>query len=163
MSKTTFAYPADAPVITMTRTFDAPRELVWRVITEPEHVVRWFGPTRHTNHVRHMAVRPGGTWRFETELQGGGVVVFTGEYREVVAPERLVQTFGVEGMFDGRVAVETATLEDLGGQTRYAVLSRFESLADRDGMVASGMESGATESMDSIAAILDELQAAAVA
>lgn len=79
--------------ITITRVFDAPRELVFKAWTEPERFVTWFGPADAEVPLStvSMDVRPGGAWR-ATMLAERGEIQWTGEYREVVEPERLVFT-----------------------------------------------------------------------
>ena len=62
--------PAGQPVITMTRSFDAPRALVWKAMSEPEHVVRWFGPHDHVNEVLEFDFRLGGKWRIRSTMRG---------------------------------------------------------------------------------------------
>lgn len=145
--------------IQMSRVLEAPRELVWKTFTTPEHIENWWGPRNMTTKVHTMDVRPGGAWRFENRSADGQVFMFRGEYLEIQAPERVVQTFGMEGMFEDKRIVETLTLEDLGGQTRVTTVSRFESNEDRDGMLASGMEKGAGESYDRLAELLETLKA----
>ena len=82
---------------------------------------------------------------------------FGGEIREIVAPEKIVQTFEFDGM-PGHVSVETLVLEDLGGtRTRLVTTSLFDTVEDRDGMIQSGMERGASESYDRLAAYLASL------
>lgn len=149
--------PADEPLIIMTRTLDAPRKLVWKAFTEPEHVANWWGPRGVTTKVVKLDLRPGGEWRFEHHMPDGSAYIFKGKYLEVVEPEKLVNTFGIEGMFEGRELVETHTFDEVGGKTKYKSVSRFESIADRDGMLASGMEEGARESMDRLAELLETL------
>jgi len=158
---TTIEVPAGEPIIVMSRTFDAPRALVWKAWTEPEHVARWWGPRRYVNTVLEMDVRPGGRWRIEQRGADGRVHRFRGVYHEVIEPERLVNTFIYEDdawTFEDRPAVEEHTFEEQGGRTRLTTISRFGSLADRDGMVSSGMEEGARESLDRLAELLAELQ-----
>jgi uncharacterized protein YndB with AHSA1/START domain len=140
--------------IVMTRVFDAPRELVFKAYTDPQSIPRWWGLNSTTTTVHKMDVRPGGAWRF-VESDANGQYAFHGEYREIVPPERLVQTFEYEGM-PGKVIVDTLEFEDLGGKTRLTVTSLFASLEDRDGMLATGMEGGANESWDRLAALLKE-------
>jgi uncharacterized protein YndB with AHSA1/START domain len=77
----------------------------------------------------------------------GSEIGFLGAYREVTAPERIVQTFEWEGMA-GHVSVETAEFEDLGDRTRMVVTSVFHTSSERDGMIASGMEGGMNETYD---------------
>ncbi len=100
-----------------------------------------------------MDVRPGGAWRFVSRDGNGDETGFRGTYREVTPPERIVQTFEWEGM-PGHVIVETATFEDLGGCTKVTGVSLFHTTEERDGMLASGMESGLTESHDRLAELL---------
>jgi uncharacterized protein YndB with AHSA1/START domain len=83
---------------------------------------------------------------------------FRGEYRDVVAPERIVQTFEWEPMA-GHISVETATLTERDGRTLLTVRSKFSSKEERDGMVASGMEAGLRETHDRFSELLAELRA----
>jgi uncharacterized protein YndB with AHSA1/START domain len=131
----------------ITRMFDAPRELIFKTITDPSLIPQWWGPSYLTTTVDEMDVRPGGRWRYVQRAPDGSEYSFHGVYHEVKAPERLVYTFEFEGAA-GHVVLETITLEDAGGQTRWTDLSVFQSVDDRDAMVASGMQSGATELLD---------------
>src|SRR5690348_7414328 len=79
--------------IEISRTFDAPRWLVWEAFTKPEHVRNWLGPRRLWMPVCEMDVRPGGAWRFVHKGEDGQEHHFRGEFLEVVQPERLVRTF----------------------------------------------------------------------
>jgi uncharacterized protein YndB with AHSA1/START domain len=100
-----------------------------------------------------MDLRPGGAWRFVQRDIDGSEYAFHGVYHEVLAPERVVSTFEFEGV-PGHVVLDTVTFEDLGGKTRVTTRSMFQSVADRDAMVQSGMESGATESWERLAELL---------
>jgi uncharacterized protein YndB with AHSA1/START domain len=100
-----------------------------------------------------MDVRPGGAWRFLAREADGQEIGFRGIYREVTPPKRIVQTFEWEGM-PGHVIIETATFEDLGGRTRVTTTSLFHTTEERDGMLASGMERGLTETHDRLAELL---------
>lgn len=153
---TTFTKPSDREIV-MSRVFDAPRELVFRAYTEAEHIPHWWGPRGLTTTVDTLDPRPGGAWRFVQRDQDGNEYGFHGEFREVVAPERLVYTFEFEGM-PGHVVVDTLTFEEQDGKTTVTALSLFESVADRDGMLESGMESGAVESWDRLAELLEQLK-----
>lgn len=152
--------PADEPIIIMTRVLAAPRALVWKAWTEPQHIARWWGQQGkgHTTRVVKQDVRVGGEWRYEQHTPEGGVYVFHGRFLEVAGPEKLVNTFGMEGMFEDKTLVEAHTFEERDGQTFYTSVSRFDSIEDRDGMVASGMEEGARDSMDHLEELLVELQ-----
>ncbi len=149
MSETIFNVEPGKHAITITRVFDAPRELVFKAYTDPALLPQWWGPRRYTTTVEKMEVRPGGIWRFiQREAQGGissEQFGFHGVYHEVKSPERLVYTFEFEGM-PGHVSLETVTFEDLGGKTKVTDLVVFQTVEDRDGMVQSGMKSGTVES-----------------
>jgi uncharacterized protein YndB with AHSA1/START domain len=107
--------------VTITRVFDAPRELVWRAWTEPEHFAEWFGTPPFTTPVStiSMDVRPGGAWRATMVSEADGTELpFHGVYREVVEPERLVLTFeDPNDPSNPNVEVLTVTFTDLGGKT----------------------------------------------
>lgn len=140
--------------IRIERVFDAPVERVWRAFTDPALVAQWWGRGNQLV-IEHMEVERGGHWRF-VEHSPEGVHGFEGRYREVTPPHRLVQTFEWDGM-PGHVAVDTVELEDLGGgRTKVVSTSLFHTVEERDGMLASGMETGLAQSY----AVLDALLAA---
>ena len=153
--------PADEPTLVMTRTLDAPRALVWKAISEPEHVVRWWGPHGHENRVLEFDWRVGGKWKIETTTQEGQVIVFFGEYREIVKPEKVTQTFSFDSLPEGAHSVDTVVLEDHGDRTVYRATSTLPDLASRDGMLASGMEVGVREGFERLDAMLEEFKAQA--
>lgn len=161
MNKMHVETPANEPIIRMTRTFDAPRQLVWRAWTQPEHVARWWGSrAMGATRVIKLDVRPGGEWRFEQTTPDGTVFAFIGKYIEVAEPETLVNTFALEGMFEDKTVIETHRFDEADGRTHYSCVSRFDSIEDRDGMVASGMEAGAQDSMNQLEELLGELTVA---
>ena len=136
------------------RIFDAPRERVFAVYTDPELIPQWWGPRDTTAVVDHMDVKPGGRWRFAVASADGSQTGFRGTYREITPPERIVQTFEWEGM-PGHVSVETATFEDLGDRTKVTVVAQFHTTEERDGMLASGMERGLNETYSRLDDVLD--------
>lgn len=150
-----FTYPKDEPVFYVTRVFAAPRELVWRALTDPKLIAQWWGPRRYVTEVKELDFRVGGKWRFVNKGAEGANHEFFGEYREIAAPEKIVQTFGY---LDFPPAVETMTLEEQGLHTKMSVSSRFPSIEMRDGMAASGMEAGAIETYEKLDAVLAALQ-----
>jgi uncharacterized protein YndB with AHSA1/START domain len=147
----TVSTPTDREIV-MSRVFDAPRERVFAAHSKCEHVTRWWG--RGNPLDCEMDFRPGGSYRFVEHAPDGNDYAFRGEYREIVTPERIVQTFEFEGM-PGHIAVETTVLTEEGGKTTLTTTSLFDSKEDRDGMLSSGMEEGANQSFDK----LDELLA----
>jgi uncharacterized protein YndB with AHSA1/START domain len=138
------------------REFNAPRDKVFAAFTDPELIPEWWGPRSTTTIVDRMELKPGGSWRFVARDSDGSETAFRGEYREITAPERIVQTFEWEGM-PGHVSVETAVFEDLGDRTRVVTTSVFDTPEDRDGMLASGMEGGMNETYDRLDEVLARL------
>jgi uncharacterized protein YndB with AHSA1/START domain len=142
--------------IAMTRVFDAPRELVFAAHSSCEHLRRWWGPRGYEIVACEVDFRPGGAWRIVHRGPNGEEYAFRGEYREIVRPERIVWTFEFEGM-PGNVSVETMTLEEHDGKTTFTSTSVFDTAEQRDGMLESGMEAGAAETMDRLDEYLEVL------
>lgn len=137
--------------IVFKRTFDAPRDIVFRAMTDPELIPNWYGPRKYETIVDVMEPREGGRWRFLHRGADGQEFGFHGVYHEMT-PERTVQTWEFEG-YPGSVSLETAMLEERDGKTYMTAVSLAPSVEARDGLVASGMEGGARETYDR----LDEL------
>jgi uncharacterized protein YndB with AHSA1/START domain len=146
------AEPASHGIV-MTRTFDAPRELVFKAYTDPEAIPQWWGPRETQTTVDQLEARPGGQWRFVQRDPDGGEYGFHGVFHDVRSPERLVYTFEFEGM-PGHVLLETITFEERDGRTTLTDQSVFQTVEDRDGMLQSGMESGASDSLDRLEELL---------
>ncbi len=138
------------------RIFDAPRDVVFRAMTDPDLIPNWWGPRRYTTEVDRMEVKPGGLWRFLNRDADGNEYAFRGVYHDIVAPQRIVQTFEFEGV-PGHVSLETATFEEVDGKTSYVGVAVFQSVEDRDAMVQSGMEEGARETMERLAEVVQNL------
>jgi uncharacterized protein YndB with AHSA1/START domain len=141
----TVTLPTDT-TIRMVRVFDAPKALVWAAHTEAEHVRHWWGRGNPLDVT--LDFRVGGGYRF-VEHADGQEHAFRGEYREIVPGEKIVQTFEYEPM-PGHVAVETLTLTEEDGRTVVTTVASFDNQQDRDGMVASGMETGAEQSYQAL-------------
>jgi uncharacterized protein YndB with AHSA1/START domain len=153
LTTATITTPSDRE-IHIERIFDAPRDRVFAVYTDPELIPEWWGPRGTTTEVVQMDARTGGDWRFIGHNADGSQHAFRGTYREVSPPERIVQTFEWEGM-PGYICLETAEFEDLGERTKVTTTSLFYTTEERDGMLGSGMEKGLNETY----ARLDELLA----
>ena len=156
-SRTTMTLPSDREIL-ITRTFNAPRALVFEAVTKCEHVGRWYGPRGTEMLSCKIDLRPGGSWRFVQRGPDGNEYAFSGEYREVVRPERIVQTWNFEGIPPGHESIETLTLEEHNGKTKWTAHSLFKSAEDRDGLIQSGMESGMRETMDRLAEVVESLR-----
>lgn len=115
---------------TITRLFDAPRELVWRAFTEPEQYAQWFGPVDSRLEAVSMDVRPGGAWRATMILADGTEIPWSGSYLEVVGPERLVFTVSDEGSPGGEYEQMAVTLTDRGDQTELVLRQSGGHLTD---------------------------------
>jgi uncharacterized protein YndB with AHSA1/START domain len=150
--ETTLTLPSDREIL-MTRKFEAPREVVWETLTDPDLIPKWWGFARDATEVKKMDVRPGGQWQYITRTSGGEVIDFHGEYREVKPPERLVYTFLFGDMEPGEGFVEI-TLVEQGGVTELRDRGYFNSKEERDAVIASGMEVGARETYERLSELL---------
>jgi uncharacterized protein YndB with AHSA1/START domain len=137
MTTTEMTTPSDTE-IRLERVFDAPRERVFAIWTDPSLIPEWWGDN---TVVEEMEVRAGGRYRFRTEHG-----VMEGEFREVAPPERLVQTFMNH--------LQTLEFEDLGAQTRLVQTMRFDSVEDRDTTMGYGVAQGAEAGFARIDAVL---------
>lgn len=150
--------PAGEREIVITRTFNAPRALVYEALTKAEHVRNWWGPRQYGPVQATADFRAGGRYRY---AQAGpqGEVAFSGEIREA-SPERMVYVEEYEAM-PGHGALTTVTLEERGGKTVMTLRSVYQSKADRDAVIASGMEWGARLSYLQLDEVIDSLGKAA--
>lgn len=146
----TIGLPSDREIV-LTRSFRAPVARVFEAYTGPEHVRQWWGPHGDEMVSCELDFRPGGRWRFVQRSPNGEQYAFSGEYREIVPNERIVQTFEFDGA-PGEVSVETITFLGNHERTTVRMHSVFPSRAARDGMIAAGMEGGASDTMDRLAA-----------
>ncbi|MFC4059120.1 SRPBCC family protein [Planomonospora corallina] len=158
MAKTQITAEPGTQRVVIEREFEAPRELVFRAYTDPELLVRWLGPRELTMTVEEFDVRDGGRWRYVHTDAEGNTYGFRGVFHGTPSPDLTVQTFEFEGM-PGHVCLESMTMEERDGRTLVRALSVFQSVEDRDGMVASGMEQGIQEGGEKLEALLAELQA----
>jgi uncharacterized protein YndB with AHSA1/START domain len=126
---------AGEPELVIIRIFDAPRPLVFKLWTEPEHLMRWWGPRGFTPISGRMDVRQGGRWSRLMRSPDGSVIRKHGVYRELVAPERLVLTYITDDAAGnpGPETLVTVTFADLGGKTRLTLhQTAFQSVAERE-------------------------------
>ena len=148
---------SDGTDLVFERTFDAPRELVWKAFTDPELIPRWWGPNGTTTTVAEMDVRPGGSWRYISRAPDRDDVAFYGKYLEVEPPRQFKWTFlfDVEGVGE-QGGLETFTFDDVDGKTKVTSVGHFGSVAELEGAVATGMVAGAVETWDRLEALLAE-------
>lgn len=143
--------PDNSPEIILKRVFDAPRELVFRLWTQPQYVAQWWGVDGCTIVTCDLDARPGGTFRIDMKTADGTTYVNRGVYLDVRANERIEyrderEPGGAAGPIPAGVHV--TTFEDVNGKTLVTLTSRFHSVADRDLMVRFGVIGGIRQSLD---------------
>jgi len=148
--------PNDTDIL-VTREFNAPADVVWRVFTEPELIARWWAGRQGTVTSVEIDPRPGGTYRYVMAPAEGGEIAFHGEIRAAEPGRLLVHTEVFEGMPDaeGNATLNTYTFTERDGVTTLELVTRAPSTEVRDAIVASGMEVGMQESYD----LLEEIAA----
>jgi len=149
---TAFATPSDLE-ISATRSFDAPRALVFDAWTKPEHVPNWMtGPDGWSMPVCEIDLRVGGAWRFVWRREDGSEMEMHGVYREIAPPERLVSTENWGG--DWPETVNTLVLSEDDGRTTVTQTTLFPSQEARDAALETGIRTGMTLSFNRLAAYL---------
>jgi uncharacterized protein YndB with AHSA1/START domain len=138
--------PADDQIL-IEREFAAPAHLVWRAITEPDLVRRWWHANRGEVTVCEIDLRVGGTWRYAQRPAGGEEFSFYGEFLEIVPEEKIVQT-EIFAPFPDSGATNTMTLSESGGVTTLRTLVQHQTTEGRDMHVGSGMEAGLQDAFD---------------
>jgi len=150
MTATAQTKPQVQHEVTITRVFDAPRSLMFRMWTDPKHMAQWWGPHHFTNPVCEIDARPGGAIRIHMRGPDGVVYPMTGAFREIVEPERLVFTAVAEDS-DGNPLLEsltTVTFAEQGGKTKLTVHAQAIGIAPVAAQMLAGMEAGWTESLE---------------
>lgn len=149
--------PSDLEVA-MTRTFEAPRQLVFDMWTKPEHLRHWIGQGDDqlkgwTMMTCEVDLRPGGAYHFVWDGPDGATLGIAGVYREIVPGERLVTTEVFDEPYRdemGGEVINTLTFEEHDGRTTLTSTSRYSSREARDGALQTGMESGVAEGYDTM-------------
>jgi uncharacterized protein YndB with AHSA1/START domain len=140
--------------IVMTRTFDAPRHLVFDAMTKPEHLQRWFGCAEAPLRICEIDLRVGGAYRFVMGSPGSECTL-QGIYREISSPELVVftETFSMPGFTGSEYRVAT-TFEDVGGKTRMTTSILHSTKEARDGHLG-GIDQGVSSAYDRLAAFVE--------
>jgi uncharacterized protein YndB with AHSA1/START domain len=154
MTKTKFIAEAGKQEIIVSAVFNAPRERVFKAMTDPNLIPQWWGPRVLTTTIDKMDPRNGGVWRFVQRDPQHNEYAFHGVYHEVMAPERMIYTFEYEGA-PGHVILTDVSFSGHNGQTTMTEKSIFMSVEDRDGMLNEGMEDGEIESMQRLAELVE--------
>jgi uncharacterized protein YndB with AHSA1/START domain len=137
--------PTDTQIL-ITRSFEAPKHLVYKAWTTPELIKRWWSGERGEVTLADVDLRVGGSWRYVMIAHGEFEVAFHGMYKEIVPNERIVSTEVFEAMPEGE-ALNITTFKEVGGRTVLTLLMQLASKEERDGVIASGMEGGVQEQM----------------
>ena len=146
------------PQVFTERTFDAPRELVFRAFIEPDLLVQWLGPRQYTMTIDRFDARDGGSYRYVHADDAGNAFGFHGVFHGEPSPDGFVQTFEFEGA-PGHVSMDTLTLEERDGKTTVRTNSVFQSVEARDAMVQSGMAEGMNDGYDRLEELVASLAA----
>jgi uncharacterized protein YndB with AHSA1/START domain len=149
---TTITATPGEQVVDIERVIDAPIADVYRAYTEADLIAKWIGPRGYDTVVSKFDVRDGGQWAFSQSGADGVSFGFHGSFHSVQPLEGIVQTFEFEGA-PGHVSLERVTFEDQGDTTMVRVHAVYQTVEDRDAMIASGMAHGVTEGYER----LDEL------
>jgi uncharacterized protein YndB with AHSA1/START domain len=149
-----FEYPSALEIVT-TRRFDAPLDLVFDVLTKPEHVRHWFAPFEDRMTVWEIDPRVGGAYHLVFVTPDGTECSFRGTYLEIERPTRLVNTWLFEGWPDAG-AVETVELHETEGVTTATMTLAFRDQAGRDHMTRTdGQESSWDKMEDYLLSLVD--------
>ena len=153
---TTFTHPSPTEVVGTT-ILDAPPQLVWDAHTKPELVKQWLlGPEGWEMTTCEIDLRPGGQWHYVWRGPEGETLEMTGEYSEVVAPRRLVNTEEWGG--DWPATLNTLELTEENGKTKLQSRVLYLSKHARDRALSTGMEDGWAESYDRLQRMLPEMR-----
>jgi uncharacterized protein YndB with AHSA1/START domain len=145
----TVTLPSDDQIL-ITRTFAAPARLVWRAVTEPDLVRRWWGAGRGAMTVCEIDLRVGGAWRYVMTAESNAMEVgFHGTFLEIVEHEKIVQT-EIFDPFPDAGSTNTMTLVEAGGATTLTTLVHHQAKEHRDMHINSGMEAGMQDSFDAL-------------
>jgi uncharacterized protein YndB with AHSA1/START domain len=146
--------PSDREIV-ITRAFDAPRAVVFDSWTKVEHVAQWWDPSRVPLAVCEIDLRPNGAFRFVNQGPDGVNHPFTGTYREIAAPERLVFTARISP--SGPESVGTLVFTEHGGRTTLTMTIECQSMADRDALLMMRIDVGTTRTLDNLAEYLGQI------
>jgi uncharacterized protein YndB with AHSA1/START domain len=153
----TLALPSDREIM-LSRSFEAPRQLVFEAFTRPEFLTQWWGLRGSSLAVCEVDLKPGGAWRFVLRGPDGSEHPFKGVFREITPPEKLVRTMIYDvPMARDHEAVETLVFDEEDGKTILTNTVLHKTMEGRDGHLHSGMEPGAAETLDRLEELLQKL------
>jgi len=148
--------PTTERELTISRMFDAPRDLVFKMWTDPTHMAQWWGPHCFTNPICNLDARPGGAILIHMRGPDGVIYPMSGVFREIIAPERLAFTAVAQDQA-GNPLLESETtvvFEEHGGKTKVTVHARAVGIAPVAPQMLAGMEAGWTQSLERLDALV---------
>ncbi|HMK94907.1 MAG TPA: SRPBCC domain-containing protein [Candidatus Limnocylindrales bacterium] len=152
---TSFVVAREKKQVTMTRIFNAPRELVFKICKDIKLIPQWWGNRDRTLAVDKMDFKPGGAWRYIQKDDSGSEYVFSGPYREIVLPERIVSTYKAPS---GQELIKTYVFEEKNERTKLSDIRAFQTVEDLEGTLKAGMELGMRASMERLAELVEKIQ-----
>lgn len=147
--------------LTITRLIDAPRDLIWRAMSEPEHLIHWWGPNGFTNTFYEFEMKPGGVWRFMMHGPDGTDYPNKIVFREIVDAQRLVYDHSDDG--GGKEGIDhaflgTITLDDEDGKTRVTLSIVFETAKEFEDAKKFGADTGGNQTLGRLADYVAAMQ-----
>jgi uncharacterized protein YndB with AHSA1/START domain len=146
--------PTDREIV-MTRLFDAPRSVVFDAWTKAEHVAHWWDPSGVPLSVCEIDLRPNGAFRWVNRGPNGVEYPFTGTYREIMAPERLV--FTARTFQSSPESVATLIFSEDGGKTKLTMTIECQSIEDRDALLQMRVDAGTARTLENLADYLHQM------
>ena len=146
--------PTDREIV-MTRVFDAPRSIVFEAWTKAEHVAHWWDPSGVPLAVCEIDLRPNGAFRWVHGGSGGGAYSFTGTYREITPPERLV--FATRMFPSSPESVATLVFTEERGKTKLTMTIECHSIEDRDALLKMRVDAGTARTLENLAEYLHKI------
>lgn len=155
MADTKFTVDKEKLEVKTERLMNASPERLFEAHTSAEQIPKWWGPSSIATVVDKLDIQVGGAWRFVQTDPDGKVYGFSGVFKEIDEPHKLVSTFEYEPM-PGHVLVQTVTFEEQSdGTTKVTTTAHYDNIDDLEGMVSMGMESGQRESMDRLSKLVE--------
>jgi uncharacterized protein YndB with AHSA1/START domain len=149
LEKLSFSAEPAKPTIVMTQVFDAPRAVVFDAWTKPEHVTHWWDPSGEPLAVCEIDLRPDGAFRWVHSGANGAEYPFTGTYREIAAPERLV--FTARAFSGSPESVATLIFSEDGKKTKLTMTIECKSIEDRDALLEMRVDAGTAQTLKNLA------------
>lgn len=151
LEKFSFNAEPGKPTIVMTQLFDAPRNLVFEAWTKAEHVARWWDPSGAPLSICEIDLRPNGAFRWVNRSPNGKEHSFSGTYREISAPERLVWAS------PSPESIATLVFSEVAGATKLTMTIECKSIEDRNALLKRRMDVGTAQTLKNLTQYLTKM------